>query len=429
MTTSQGIDLQPLLDPYRDRLVAAALGRFENGTFGYATLGHPWPGAEALVDIDTRFKWGSVTKLLTAFLVCQLADQGRLHLDDPIDKHLPGCATRLGDNASATIRHLLSHQAGLVDLFERFDDAGQILVRLASEGPLAAPGTLFSYTNAGYALLGAIIEQVSGRSWRDCVLNRIIDPLDARTATFVAGQTDANAARDCVFKDGVPTEAPMWPHTGPLLEAAGSSFSSGIRDAVRILASVMCGHDVARPESAPWIGPAMLEEMHRAHATLPGHGVIAKAWGLGWAVDPELGTVSHMGGTSAFALGLPRERRLGVFLANTPNGAEIGRTELRRIFNLPQPTLPTAAPDPDLDNLVGRYVSPLFGLEVQTESGRLFVTSNLSPDRVELRPIGRRSYLAHISSGREGIDTEVSFLGDGAVPSHIHLALRALRRA
>ncbi len=429
MTNSHGIDPQPLLDARRDQLVAAALGRFENGAFTYATLGRPRLDADDAVDIDTRFKWGSVTKLLTAFLVCQLADQGRLHLDDPVDKHLPGFGARLGDNATATVRHLLMHQAGIVDLFERFDNAEQIISRLAAEGAIAPPGTLFSYTNAGYALLGAIIEQVSGRSWRDCVLNRIIDPLDARTAVFAIEPTDANTARDYMFKDGVATEAPMWPHTGPFLEAAGSSFASGIRDAVRILASVMCGRDAAKPDSAAWIGKAMLEEMHSVQAKLPGRSVIAKAWGLGWSVDPELGTVSHMGGTSAFALGIPRERRLAIFLSNTPNGAEIARAEFRRIFNLPQPTTATANHDSDLHAVVGRYTSPLFGFEVQAENGRLFATSNLSPDRVELQPTGRRSYLARISSGREGIETEVNFIGDGPVPSHMHIALRALRRA
>ncbi|WP_129780849.1 serine hydrolase domain-containing protein [Peristeroidobacter soli] len=429
MTTSHTLDLQPLLDARRDELVAAALGRYENGTFTYATVGRPRLDAEGAVDVDTRFKWGSVTKLITAFLVCQLADEGRLRLDDPIDKHLPGFSARIGDNGTTTIRHLLAHQAGLVDLFERFDDAGQIIARLAAEGSIAAPGTLFSYTNAGYALLGALIQQVSGRSWRDSVLNRIIDPLDARTAVFVVAPDDANTASDYMFKDGVPTAAPLWPHTGPFLEAAGSSFASGIRDATHIISSVMCGHDSAKPGGPAWIGAAMLAEMHSVQARLPGPSVLAKSWGLGWSVDAEQGTVAHMGGTSAFALGIPGQRRLGIFLSNTPNGAEIGRTEFRRIFNLPQPVTVPTAHDTDMHTVVGRYTSPLFAFEVQAEHGRLFATSNLSPDRVELQPTGRRSYLARISSGREGIETEVNFLGDGSAPTHMHIALRALRRA
>lgn len=428
MTLSHSIDLQPALNERRDDLVAAAMGRYENGAFTYATVGRPRLDAEGAVDVDTRLKWGSVTKIITAFLVCQLADEGKLRLDDPIEKHLPGASTRIGDGGAITVRHLLSHQAGLVDLFEPFDSAEQILSRLAAEGAIAPAGTLFSYTNAGYALLGALIEQLSGRSWRDCVLSRIIDPLDARTAVFAVDPEDANTARDYMFQKDGPVAAPMWPDTGRFMEAAGSSFASGIRDATRILASLMSGRDVLKPTGRAWIGPAMLAEMHSVQVRLPGPSVLAKAWGLGWSVDPEHNVVSHMGGTSAFAFGIPGQQRLGVFLSNTPNGAEIGRTAFRRIFNLPPQTPPARVNDADLQGVVGRYVSPLFAFEIQAEGDRLFATSTMVPDRVELQPIGKRTFLARISSGREGIETEVNFLGVG-VPSHMHIALRALRRA
>lgn len=429
MKTSQSPDLQSILDARRDELVAAAMGRYENGTVSYATVGCPRLDAEGEVDVDTRFKWGSVTKLVTAFLVCQLADEGRLRLDDPIDKHLPGFSARLGDQGAITVRHLLAHQAGLVDLFERFEGVEQITSRLAAEGLIAPPGTLFSYTNAGYAVLGALIEQASGQTWRNCVLDRIIDPLDARTAVFAIEQDDVNAARDYIFQNGAPTAAPMWPDPGRFLEPAGSSFASGIRDALHILSSLLCGRDAFNTDGPAWISPAMLAEMQRVHARLPPPNVLAKAWGLGWSVDPENNVVAHMGGTSALALGIAGERRLGIFLCNTPNGAELAREEFRRIFHLPPPAPMVRASDPDMHAVVGKYTSPLFNMEVNEDNGRLFVTTSMSPDRVELNPVGRRAYRARLSSGREGIETEVNFIGEGARPSHMHIALRALRRA
>jgi CubicO group peptidase (beta-lactamase class C family) len=428
MTISHAADLQHALTKRREDLVAAAIGRYENGALSYATVGHPRIDAEGEADLNTRFKWGSVTKIVTAFLVCQLADEGRLNLDDPIDAHLPGYSAAIGDNRATTIRHLLSHQAGLVDLFERFENADGITSKLASEGLIAPAGALFSYTNAGYALLGALVEQVTGRTWRDCVRNRILDPIGARTATFALEENDTNAARDYVFVEGAATAAPLWPDAGPYLEAAGSSFASGIGDAVRILASLMSGRDIAKTDGPVWMSPAMLEEMQKVQARLPAPSLIAKAWGLGWSVDPELNTVAHMGGTSALALGVPRRRRLCVFLSNTPNGAEVAQTELRPLLGLPPKAVLPRVAGADMRSVVGQYASPLFKFDVVEEDGRLYASSSFIPNRIELQPVGPRTYIARIDSGREGVETEVNFLGDGSPPTHMHIALRALRR-
>lgn len=228
--------------------------------------------------------------------------------------------------------------------------------------------------------------------------------------------------------DGVATAAPVRRAGGRLFEAAGASFASGIRDALRILSSLMEGRDTLKPKSAALLGPAMLTQMHRVQVQLPAHSVLAKAWGLGWYVDPELDAVAHMGGTSAFVLGFPGKKRLCVCLSNTPNGAEAAKAAFQEIFSLPKPTPTPRTPDPDMHAVVGRYASPTFKIEVLEDSGRLFAITSFSPNPVELHPVGRRAYLARLSSGREAVETEVIFLGDGATPSHMYVALRALRR-
>src|SRR3546814_20036666 len=79
---------------------------------------------------------------------------------------------------------LIAHTAGVVDLYEAFDDIDQLIDRVASEGLIAPPGSLFSYSNAGYALLGGVIEAVTGQSFRARFGQELTLPLDLQTVSF-----------------------------------------------------------------------------------------------------------------------------------------------------------------------------------------------------------------------------------------------------
>src|SRR3546814_14882705 len=79
---------------------------------------------------------------------------------------------------------LLAHTAGVVDLYEAFDDIDQLIDRVASEGLIAPPGSLFSYSNAGYALLEGVIEAVTGQSFRARFGQDLTLPLHLPTLRF-----------------------------------------------------------------------------------------------------------------------------------------------------------------------------------------------------------------------------------------------------
>ncbi|MEZ4869518.1 MAG: serine hydrolase [Caldilineaceae bacterium] len=129
------------------------------------------------------FRLGSVAKQFTAMAILMLVEEGKLALDDDITTYLPDYPTQ---GQTITVEHLLTHTGGVKDLeflparlaVERSDLAVEELIALFKDEPLDfAPGTAWSYSNSGYILLGAIIEQVSGMSYADFIQQRIFTPL------------------------------------------------------------------------------------------------------------------------------------------------------------------------------------------------------------------------------------------------------------
>jgi D-alanyl-D-alanine carboxypeptidase len=133
--------------------------------------------------LETRFRIASMTKMFTAVATLQLVEAGRLALDDPVGKHLPGYPN--AEVASkVTVRHLLTHTGGTGDFFGQEFDQNRLTLRehsdyvklFGSRPPRFEPGSRFDYSNYGFVLLGAIIEAVSGRSYYDYVRENVFLP-------------------------------------------------------------------------------------------------------------------------------------------------------------------------------------------------------------------------------------------------------------
>jgi D-alanyl-D-alanine carboxypeptidase len=147
------------------------------------------------ITVDAQFRVASITKVFVATVVLQLAEEGRLRLDDPLARYMPSFpgADRI------TLRQLLNHTSGVPD-FELADHFGEgllahrqrrwrtdeILALAAKARPDFAPGSHYRYSNTGYVLLGEVIGAVTGSSWAAEVRRRIIDPLHLEH-TYVAG--------------------------------------------------------------------------------------------------------------------------------------------------------------------------------------------------------------------------------------------------
>ncbi|MBZ9644995.1 serine hydrolase [Streptomyces sp. PSKA30] len=143
-----------------------------------------WHGARTSVDghapdENVQYRIGSITKTFTAVLVLRLRDEGLLDLGDRLEKHLPG--TGAGE---ATIAELLAHTSGLAaespaPWWERSPGALRPeLADVLGDDPFLHPiGRRFHYSNPGYTLLGALVEQLRGASWEEVLRREVLEPL------------------------------------------------------------------------------------------------------------------------------------------------------------------------------------------------------------------------------------------------------------
>lgn len=149
--------------------------------------------------VATQSRIGSISKTFTAALVLTLRDDGLLALDAPISSYLPGL-----DLPGVTARNLLAHHSGLrrepspaFTAEYAHGDPERVWWERAAGGDVAAlltgldpsalvhhPFRVHHYSNLGYGLLGAVIEKVAGQPWRDCLRQRILDPLGLSRTTY-----------------------------------------------------------------------------------------------------------------------------------------------------------------------------------------------------------------------------------------------------
>ncbi|MFG1914168.1 serine hydrolase domain-containing protein [Micromonospora sp. NPDC048898] len=178
---------------------AVAYGRVEGRRWQVAAgMADRATGARARP--DDRFRIASNTKAFVSTVLLQLVGEGRLTLDDPIERWLPGVVRGNGnDGSTITVRQLLNHTSGIWDpTGERsfwapyLDDhdwdrviAPRTVIALAvAHRPDFAPGTSWGYSNTNYLLAGLIIEAVTGRDAATEVRRRIIGPLGLRHTSF-----------------------------------------------------------------------------------------------------------------------------------------------------------------------------------------------------------------------------------------------------
>ncbi|MFD8972394.1 serine hydrolase domain-containing protein [Streptomyces sp. NPDC059593] len=164
-----------------------------------------WTGTAGERKGDDRYRVGSITKTFVATVLLQLQAEGRIDLDDPVEKWLPGVVRGNGhDGRKITVRQLLNHTSGVYSvtsdpgfqekifgpgfLEHRYDrwTPKQLVDIAMTHAPDFAPGTAWNYSNTNYVLAGMVIEKVTGRPYGKAVENRIIKPLKLR-ATSVPG--------------------------------------------------------------------------------------------------------------------------------------------------------------------------------------------------------------------------------------------------
>lgn len=168
----------------RDRHVI--LGR----AYGDARRSPPVPNT-----LDTRFQVASVSKMFTAVAIAQLVEEGKLSFEDTLSQLLPeypnhDAARRI------TIAQLLTHTAGLPEYFasphypelrERLRAPSDYWPLFAADSLRFAPGSQWEYSNSNYVVLGAIIQRVTGRPFRDHIADRVFRPAGMSATSYAEG--------------------------------------------------------------------------------------------------------------------------------------------------------------------------------------------------------------------------------------------------
>ncbi|MCX4540997.1 serine hydrolase domain-containing protein [Streptomyces sp. NBC_01565] len=167
-----------------------------------------WRGSAGVADLrtgrgpieDARFRAGSVTKTFTAAVVLQLAAEGRVDLDRPVQRYLPGLLPAgRGGFEPVSVRQLLNYTSGIPagegpgDSFEeqyahRFDvvDPHTLIATAAAKGPEFRPGEKQHYLNIDYTILAVLIEKLTGTSYEQALSDRVLRPLGLRDTSIPA---------------------------------------------------------------------------------------------------------------------------------------------------------------------------------------------------------------------------------------------------
>ena len=321
---------------------AGSIGAF-NGYVLVAQHGQPiYSRAFGLADrerqrpatADTSFRIGSVTKQFTAAAILKLEQDGKLSVSDPVSKHLPGYT---GPAKDVTIHQLLTHTGGVPS----YTDDPSVLARKAQRWsvvqllatfefkPLAfAPGSKFAYSNSGYALLGAIIELVSGRTYGDYLRDELFVPAGL-TRTVVGDALDDPDRANGYQLDG-DRVVPADPIDMGLPYAAGAIRSTA--------------NDLVRWHRA-LEGDAILGAAAKAKLYTPA----LKDYAYGWMVGEQAGhkLIWHNGGIDGFHTSyfrVPDADLVVVVLGNTlqTDTDEIAKNAIAAAFGEAVEPLPVA---------------------------------------------------------------------------------------
>tara|TARA_R110001599_G_scaffold84130_1_gene226547 strand:+ start:34238 stop:35920 length:1683 start_codon:yes stop_codon:yes gene_type:complete len=255
-------------------------------SFGYADLEQ-----EISFQKYTRFDIGSLTKQFTAAAILHLVHVGKINTDDPINDHLGSFANNKW--TKVTIHQLLTHTSGIpsiyqteqgLDIFfpqEQRIDLKDLIAKFSAGKLISSPGKEFNYSNSGYVLLAAIIENVSGISFEDYLQTKLFDAYGLENTSFLP---DSNSALP--YFGYLPSNI----ERAPIYHYSWSIGAGGVYSTTHDLSTwveVITGDNFLTPE---------LRETFITNHTKDLGNV---GYGYGWQITRE-GIVEHDGGTYGF---------------------------------------------------------------------------------------------------------------------------------
>ena len=294
--------------------------------FGYADQARKIPATG-----ETLYRVGSISKLFTDAAAMQLAEQGRLDIDQPLRNFLPGFAikTRFSGADEITLRQLMTHHAGLPrDRQKGFMNPHpapftDLVSDIREDYAAYPPGLILSYSNLGVTLLGNAIQHQSGMPFADYMQQALLTPLGMTSSSFDTGL----AASPLMALGHHGRDAAVEP---PLRDVPAGGLNSSVTDMGRFMAMIFSGgtsgnHRILKSNT--------ITEMLRPQNTTVPLDLNFRV-GLGWMLSTvgsstieNAGTVAHHSGATALFRSqmyvLP-EHKLGVIvLSNSSTAGQV----------------------------------------------------------------------------------------------------------
>ena len=269
---------------------------------------------------DALFLPGSIGKVYTATLVMMLVDEGKLELDAPIRRYLPDFEVQdARARDTVTVRHLLTHTSGFDgDHFTdtgRGDDAlAQYVAGCAELPQIVDPGRIWSYSNSGYAILGRLVEVLSGVTFEQALRDRLFTPLGLTSTVSFADEAIVHpVAVGHVPDPEDPSRLIVTPTWGlhRAFSAMGSAIVASAGDVMRFVGLHLSGG--LAPDGSRLLDADLVSAMQDRQVGLVDDTVLGEAWGLGWILDHwgDVEVIGHDGnslGQNAFMRVAPAER-------------------------------------------------------------------------------------------------------------------------
>jgi D-alanyl-D-alanine carboxypeptidase len=330
---------------------------------------------DVLIQPETVFKVGSVTKQFTAVSILMLAEEGELALSDPIEKFLPNYPTH---GHRITIEHLLTHTSGIKSYtsipewpptFGKDYTIDEMIDFFKYKPMDFAPGTRYAYNNSAYFLLGAIIAKLSGGTYEEFLQKRIFDPLGmSHTCGYTAQRLIPRRASGYNKDKEGYANCPYLSMTHP----GGAGVLSSTVDDLALWDAALYTDRLVKPASLAqaWT-PFTLKDGSSTY------------YGYGWAIEDYAGLkwLRHDGGIHGFvctAIRIPQEQ---LFVAVLSNNTGSDKTTEELAFRIVLHTLGKEIADPQpielspaaLERLVGVYVvSPGEEHHFQVKDGKFY---------------------------------------------------------
>lgn len=242
--------------------------------YGYADI-----DGQRLNHTETLFNIASVSKIFTAAAILDLEEQRLLSPGDRLSEYLGAFPDQ---KAASTVHQLLVHTAGLVVRGAELNyDSRESFIESVKQAAIESlPGEKYRYTNAGYVLLAAIVEIVSGMPFEEYLSERLFDPACMTQTAFVWEEHVQNLdsaigyAGDTLGElTPVPAETDIWGNRGP------SNIATNVGDLYKWILALKSGHVLSK---------ASMEKMFTAHVRDEGYG-----WHV---IDSEHGRLLRRGG-------------------------------------------------------------------------------------------------------------------------------------